>query len=86
MHLAESKWAETPIDPTLSLAEIQTGGSPVWEAILVDMQWRKSKPERLELRSLQIIDEMRPKLLRQGLLLIGVWTNFANGIAGPTQS
>ena len=57
----------------------------MWEAIVVDMQWRKTKPERLALRSLQIIDEMRPKLLRQGLLLIGVWTNAANGKAMPPQ-
>ena len=34
----------------------------MWEAIVVDMQWRKSKPERLELRSLQIIDEMTMRI------------------------
>jgi hypothetical protein len=50
-------------------------GSAMWEAIVVDLQSQKSKPERIELRTLQLINEIRPKLLKQGLLLIGVWTN-----------
>ena len=48
----------------------------MWEAIVVDLQSRKSKPERVELRTVQLINEVRPKLLKQGLLLIGVWTNL----------
>ena len=51
-------------------------GEPMWEAIVVDLQSRKSKPERVELRTLQLIDEVRPRLLKQGLLVIGVWTNL----------
>jgi hypothetical protein len=47
----------------------------MWEAVIVDLQAPKSKRERLELRTLQRINDMRPKLLKQGLLLIGVWTN-----------
>jgi hypothetical protein len=47
----------------------------MWAAIVVDLDSPRSKHERLELRTLQRIDEMRPKLLKQGLLLIGVWTN-----------
>jgi hypothetical protein len=61
--------------PTLGLARVE-GGEPMWEAMVVDLQSRKSKPERVELRTLQLINEIRPKLLKQGLLVIGVWTNL----------
>jgi hypothetical protein len=71
----QRKWAESAIFLQSALSEVE-GGEPMWEAIVVDLQSRKSKPERVELRTLQLINEIRPKLLKQGLLVIGVWTNL----------
>jgi hypothetical protein len=38
----------------------------MWEVIVVDLQSRKSKPERVELRTLQLINEIRPEVTQTG--------------------
>jgi hypothetical protein len=75
MAKEQRKWQRQQFSCTRS-CEKWREGSTMWEAIVVDLQSRKSKPERVGLRTLQLINEIRPKLLKQGLLLIGVWTNL----------